>query len=175
MPRGTFKEIISERAIAERVQELGKQISDHYAHYAEGVVAVCVLKGAFIFYADLVRALDFCPALDFVRLASYGHSKSRQDRVLFTKDMEISVADKHVLIVEDIVDTGHSIDYLSKVIAQRKPKTVKICALIDKPERREIEVQVDFSGFYLPEGFIVGYGLDYAEQYRQLRAIYELG
>lgn len=174
MPEGNLREVISEKAIGERVAELGKEISTYYARYAEDVIAVCVLKGAFIFFADLIRKIDFCPGLDFVRMASYGHGTQRQSRVLFTKDMEIAVANKHVLLVEDIVDTGHSIDYLSRVIAQRGPQTVKICALIDKPERREVKVNVDFSGFYLQKGFLVGYGLDYAEQYRQLQGIYEL-
>lgn len=159
-------------AIARRVHELGAAISRDYK--AQPLVMVCVLKGAFIFFADLVRALQVEPELDFVRLASYGSQTSRTDRILFSKDMELSIEDKHVLIVDDIVDTGHSIHYLLNVLRMRKPRSLRVCALVDKQERREVDIHVDYAGFQLSSGFIIGYGLDHAECHRHLPAVYTL-
>ncbi|MBT8762437.1 hypoxanthine phosphoribosyltransferase [Desulfohalobiaceae bacterium Ax17] len=167
-----FKVVYSQRDIQARVQELGAQISKDYAN--EPLVAVCVLKGAFVFFADLMRALTIDPEMDFVRLSSYADQTSTTGKVVFSKDMEISVENKNVLVVEDIVDSGHSINYLTKVLEARKPKSIKICALLDKRERREVDVQVDYPGFVLEKGFVVGYGLDYAEKYRNKDGIYEL-
>ncbi|SMP58976.1 hypoxanthine phosphoribosyltransferase [Desulfonatronum zhilinae] len=164
--------IIDAEAIAKRVRELGANISEHYSD--EPLIMVCVLKGAFIFFADLVRAMPIEPEVDFVRLASYGAQTSRKERILFTKDMELPVQDKHVLVVDDIVDTGHSALYLLNVLRMRGAKSLRVCALIDKRERREVDVSVDFPGFVLSEGFVIGYGLDYAERYRHLPAVYTL-
>ncbi len=164
--------IIDAEAIAKRVRELGADISEHYGD--EPLVMVCVLKGAFIFFADLVRAMPIEPEVDFVRLASYGAQTSRKERILFTKDMELPVQGKHVLVVDDIVDTGHSALYLLNVLRMRGAKSLRVCALIDKRERREVDVSVDFPGFVLSEGFVIGYGLDYAERYRHLPAVYTL-
>jgi hypoxanthine phosphoribosyltransferase len=169
-----LKTIFSREAIQRRVEELAAAISEDYGGKTEPLVAVCVLKGAFVFFADLIRELRFGPELDFVRLASYGKETSRGEKVVFTKDIEVSIADKHVLIVEDIVDTGNTVDYLARVLKTRNPKSVKICALVHKISRREVPVNIDFYGFKLTEGFIVGYGLDYAEQYRNLPNICEL-
>lgn len=164
--------IISSEAIAHRVRELGSDISRHYLD--EPLVMVCVLKGAFIFFADLVRALSIEPEVDFVRLASYGGQTTRKERILFTKDMELPVQDKHVLVVDDIVDTGHSAHYLLNVLSMRGAKSLKVCALVDKQQRREVDVCVDFPGFVLSEGFVVGYGLDHAERHRHLPAVYTI-
>ncbi|PTN38243.1 hypoxanthine phosphoribosyltransferase [Desulfonatronum sp. SC1] len=164
--------IIDAEAIAKRIRELGAKISEKYGD--EPLVMVCVLKGAFIFFADLVRAMTIEPEVDFVRLASYGAQTSRKERILFSKDMELSVQDKHVLVVDDIVDTGHSALYLLNVLRMRGAKSLRVCALIDKRERREVDVAVDFAGFVLSEGFVIGYGLDYAERYRHLPAVYTL-
>lgn len=164
--------IIDAEAIAKRVRELGAGISEHYGD--EPLVMVCVLKGAFIFFADLVRAMNIEPEVDFVRLASYGAQTSRKERILFTKDMELPVQNKHVLVVDDIVDTGHSALYLLNVLRMRGAKSLRVCALIDKRERREVDVSVDFPGFVLSEGFVIGYGLDYAERFRHLPAVYTL-
>ena len=169
-----LKTIFSREAIQRRVEELAAAISEDYGCKTEPVVAVCVLKGAFVFFADLIRELHFGPELDFVRLASYGKETSRGEKVVFTKDIEVSIADKHVLIVEDIVDTGNTVDYLARVLKTRNPRSVKICALVHKTSRREVPVNIDFYGFKLTGGFIVGYGLDYAEQYRNLPNICEL-
>jgi hypoxanthine phosphoribosyltransferase len=164
---------ISAEQIAGRVAELGRDVSASY----EGdtpLVCICVLKGAFLFFSDLIRRIDREIEVDFVRLASYGTAVNRGEDIVFSKDLEISIEGKDVLVIEDIVDTGHSMDFLLHVLRRRNPKSLKICALIDKHERRERKVIVDFSGFKLSEGFIVGYGLDYAERYRELDGIYEL-
>lgn len=167
-----LKEIIGAEQIKNRVQEMGQKISSDYQD--QSLVTVCVLKGAFIFYADLVRALSIDPEMDFVRMSSYGNQTSTSGKVVFSKDMEIPVKGKNVLIVEDIVDTGHSVSYLKKVLEARGPDSIKTCALIDKHERREVPISVDYAGFVLQRGFIVGYGLDYAEKYRNLPGIFEL-
>ncbi|XPV76423.1 MAG: hypoxanthine phosphoribosyltransferase [Desulfovibrio sp.] len=166
-----LEEVISAQKIQERVKELGRQISEDYKD--EPLICVCVLKGAFLFFADLVRHIETSPEIDFVRLSSYGAGTSRSGEMLFTKDLEVSIEGKHVLLVEDIVDTGHSMEFLKHVFEKRNPKSLKICALIDKNERREIDLQVEYPGFE-QGGFLVGFGMDYAEKYRELGAIYEL-
>lgn len=164
---------ITAEQIAERVESMGKEIAASYEGN-ESLVCICVLKGAFLFFSDIIRKIDRDIEVDFVRLASYGTATSRSDDIVFSKDLEISIENKDVLVIEDIVDTGHSMDFLLNVLRMRKPKSLKICSLIDKHERREKEVHVDFAGFKLEDGFIVGYGLDYAERYRELDGIYEL-
>ena len=167
-----MKEVFSSAEIQSRVEELAAQIDDVYK--GETLVAVCVLKGAFPFFSDLVRAMKTDLLIDFVRLASYGDRASSSEHVQITKDVEISLEGRHVLIVEDIVDTGRSMDFLMRYFSSRGAKSIRLAALIDKKERREFSVHSDFAGFDLPAGFIVGYGLDYAERYRTLPAIYEL-
>jgi hypoxanthine phosphoribosyltransferase len=164
---------ITASQISARVEALGREVAASYP--GDGpLVCICVLKGAFLFFADLIRRIDREIEVDFVRLASYGTAVSRGEDIVFSKDLEISIEGKDVLVIEDIVDTGHSMDFLLHVLRRRNPKSLKICALIDKHERRERKVTVDFAGFKLSEGFIVGYGLDYAERYRELDGIYEL-
>ncbi len=167
-----MREVFSEELIRRRVRELAADIDDVYK--GETVVAVCVLKGAFPFFSDLVRAMKTDVLIDFVRLASYGDRASSSEHVQITKDVEISLEGRHVLIVEDIVDTGRSMDFLMRYFSSRGAKSIRLAALIDKKERREFSVHSDFAGFDLPSGFIVGDGLDYAERYRTLPAIYEL-
>lgn len=164
---------ITAEEIRERLDVLGREIAASYE--GDGpLVCVCVLKGAFLFFSDLIRRIDKDIEVDFVRLASYGNASSRSEDIVFSKDMEIPVEGKDVLIIEDIVDTGHSMDFLVHVLKRRNPKSLKICAFIDKHERREVDITVDFAGFKLNKGFIVGYGLDYAERYRELDGVYEL-
>ncbi|WP_018124407.1 hypoxanthine phosphoribosyltransferase [Desulfovibrio oxyclinae] len=165
---------ITGETIRERIDVLGREIVQSYENNEEPLVCICVLKGAFLFFSDLIRRVDRPMEVDFVRLASYGSATSRSEDVIFSKDLEVPIEGKDVLVIEDIVDTGHSMDFLLHVLKRRNPKSLKICALIDKHERRETGVQVDFAGFNLSEGFIVGYGLDYAERYRELDGIYEL-
>lgn len=167
-----FVPLFDRTQIETRAKELGQEISRYYGQ--EPLVCVCVLKGAYAFFTDLMRNLSIHPVMDFVRLSSYADQTSRQSKMVFSKDMEIDITDKHVLIVEDIVDTGHSMKFLTKVLEAREPRSIKIAAMIDKYERRDVDVMVDFVGFSVPHGYIVGYGLDYAEQYRELDGIYDL-
>jgi hypoxanthine phosphoribosyltransferase len=171
----TEKRLLFSRAmINERIDALAGEIDAHYASIQEPVVLVCVLKGAFMFFADLVRRLTIQPELEFVRMASYGHGTTRGETICFSKDVELDLDGRHVLIVEDIVDTGHTAAYLLNAFARRNPASLRICACIHKSGRREVDLPVDFHAFSLQQGFVVGYGLDCAEQYRQLEAIYEL-
>jgi hypoxanthine phosphoribosyltransferase len=164
--------VFSREVIEQRVRELGEEISKRYK--GKQLVVVCVLKGAFIFCADLLRTLSIEVEVDFVRLGSYGTGKSSLGKVLFKSDLELSIENKNVLIVEDIVDSGNSMSYLKEVLSARGPASIAICSLIDKKERRDTNVQVDFSGFHLEKGFVIGYGLDFSEKYRHLDSVYEI-
>lgn len=165
--------VYSRECIARRVFELGMEIDRFYGK--ESLVAICVLKGAFVFFSDLVRAIDNPNLeLDFVRLSSYGMNSTSSRHVIFNKDIETDIFDKHVLVVEDIVDSGHTMRFLLDQLQARKPRSLAVAALVDKSERREAEVQVRFAGFTLPAGFIVGYGMDYAEHFRNLPEICEI-
>lgn len=169
----TLKVVIDSETLHKRVAELGAEVSAYYA--GKPLVAVCVLKGAFLFFADLVRHIkNDALETDFVRMSSYGSGTSRGRQTIFSKDMEVDVAGKHVLLVEDIVDTGHSAKFLLEVLEKRGAESIRMCAVVDKHERREVDLTVDFAGFPLQKGFIVGYGMDYAEKYRELDAVYEL-
>lgn len=166
------KLIFSKDQIQSRTKELAEQISRDYA--GKELVIIGVLSGAFIFVADLVRAIDMPLEIDFIRVASYGAGSVSSGTVTFTKDIELSIKGKNVLLVEDIVDTGKTLSFLKQHISDKKPASLKICTLIDKKERREISVNVDYSGFEIKEGFLVGYGLDYAEQHRHYPHIFHL-
>ena len=168
----TLKEVISEQEIHKRVKELGKEISKVYE--GDPLVILCTLKGAFLFFSDLVRSITCPHEIDFVRVASYGNSDTSSNTISFTKDIEINIEGKHVLIVEDIVDTGLTMEFLLTQFNARKAKSVKVATLLSKKARREKSVAIDFVGFYILDGFLVGYGLDYAEKYRSLPSINEL-
>ncbi len=162
-----IRPLYTAQAIAARVEALAKEIDATYGD--EPVVVVGVLKGAFIFYADLVRALKNPHVeLDFLRISSYGSDATSSRVVTITKDIEVDIEDKHVLLVEDIIDSGHSMLFLQELFAMRPVRSFKSVVLLDKKERREVDVCADFVAFTLDEGFVVGYGLDYAEQYRNL-------
>lgn len=165
--------LYDENRIAERVGELAAEIDAVYGN--QPLVAICVLKGAFIFFSDLARALKNPNLeLDFVRLASYGMNTESSKNVILGKDIETDILNKHVLVVEDIVDSGHTMRFLLDQLSARSPKSLKIACLVDKYERREADIQVDFPGFRLSKGFIVGYGLDFAEKFRTLPCICEI-
>ncbi len=166
--------VISKNVISHRIQELGQEISRDLA--GEELVVIGVLKGAFIFMADLIRSLTIPAKIDFVRLKSYGQETESSGQVTITKDVEgeIELRGRNVLVIEDIVDTGLTLDFLKKHLEQHKPKDVRICALIDKLERRERYVDLDYVGFEVAQGYLIGYGLDAAEEYRCLPDIYEL-
>lgn len=166
-----LKPVFTAEEIAERTRALAAEINRRYA--GEPLLMVCVLKGAFLFFADLVRALDVRPEVDFVRVASYGSGTSSSQHIQCTKDVEVSLEGKHVILVEDIVDTGNTVHFLGEMMKNRGAKSLAVAALVDKRERRTVPVTVDFAGFALSDGFIVGYGLDYAEKYRELPGIFE--
>ncbi len=164
--------LISREAIARRVEELAAQISQDYR--GQEVLLVGVLKGAFIFLADLVRAMDFPVEVDFVRLRSYGAGTQSSGAVEVTKDVEASLAGRPVLIVEDIVDVGLTLEFLRRHLLRKGPRSLKICCLIDKQERRQVDVPLDYVGFTVERGFLVGYGLDCGEKDRTLPEVYAL-
>ncbi len=166
------KLLFSRQEIARRVEELADRISRDYA--GQDLLLVGILKGAFIFLADLVRALEFPVEVDFVRLRSYGAGTQTSGEVHLTKDVEVPLKDRHVLVVEDIVDAGLTLDFLLGHLASHQPASLKICCLIDKRERRQVEVPLDYVGFPVAKGFLVGYGLDCGEKLRTLPEIYEI-
>jgi hypoxanthine phosphoribosyltransferase len=161
--------LISSEQIQSRIKELGEQISKDYP---DGQLhLVCILKGACFFMTDLARALDRDVFLDFMGISTYGKGKTSSGEVKVTKDLDISLEGVDVVIVEDIVDSGVTLNYLLHVLEQRRPRSIRIAALLDKPERRLRPVHVNYVGFEIPDKFVVGYGLDYAERYRNLDAI----
>jgi len=163
---------ISKEKIQQRVEALAKEISSDYE--GKEPVLIGILNGAVFFFADLMRAIDIPTKMDFVRAASYGSGTKSSGRVRLTKDIEIPIKGKPVILVEDIVDSGLTLSYLKKKFAKRGAASLKICALIDKLERKERDVYVDYCGFQIQEGFLVGYGLDCNEEYRYLPEIYRL-
>lgn len=163
--------VFTRQQIQERVQALAAQVDAHYGNAP--LLVVCVLKGACIFFADIVRNLrNPNVSLEFVRLSSYGMSDTASSTVSVGKDIEVSLEGKHVLVVEDILDTGKSMTKLMEYFAAHNPASLRLAVLVDKAERRQVPIYADFVGFHIREGFIVGYGLDYAEQFRQLPDIY---
>ncbi len=167
-----LKLLYSQRDISLRVKELALQISKDYE--GKELFLIGILKGAFIFLSDLVRALQIPVKIDFVRLQSYGSKTESSLEVKLTKDIESAIEGKEVLIVEDIVDTGITLRFLLQRLRERNPRSLKICALIDKEQRRKAEIDVDYVAFRLSGGFVVGYGLDFDEKYRYLPGIYEI-
>ncbi len=160
---------ISDVEIQNRVAELGARIT---ADYPDGdLILVGILKGAFIFLADLARAIRRPVRLEFMGISSYGKGKTSSGEVKVTKDLDASIEGAHVIIVEDIVDTGVTLNYLIGLLGNRKPASIRIAALLDKPERRIRPVQATYTGFSIPDEFVVGYGLDFAEDYRGLKDI----
>ena len=164
--------VLSKEEIEAAVANLAKKLSVDYENHE--LVLVGVLKGAFVFLADLIRHLTIDVKVDFVRLASYGAKRSSSGEVRLTKELEIDIQNKDVLIVEDIVDTGLSLTFLVDYLNAFKPRTVRICTMIDKRERRETDIHVDYAACVVEQGLLVGYGLDHAEIYRNLPAVYDL-
>ena len=174
-----LKVLISRQEIAKRVRELGAEISKDYS--GQSVMLVGVLKGAAIFLSDLARQLDLNATFDFIGVSSYGNRptptqelKSGWDstgEVKLTKDVDQTIKDKNIILVEDILDTGLTMTYLKRMLQARQPKSLKVAALLDKPSRRKLPLEGDYVGFKIPDEFVVGYGLDYAEKYRNLADI----
>lgn len=166
--------LISEEDIVSKVAELGKIIGEDYK--GEDLVVVGILRGAAIFMADLVRNIDdrVNVSMDFMSVSSYGVSTTSSGVVRINKDLDNVIKDKHVLIVEDIVDTGLTLSYLKRVLLEREPRSLALCSLLDKKERRVADISVDYVGFDIPDIFVVGYGLDCAERWRNLRSVYSV-
>jgi len=164
------KILFSRAAIQKRVQELGGQISGDYA--GRELVVIGILKGAFIFMADLIREIRIPCNIDFIRVASYDASSESSGKVVMTKDIETSIKGRDILIVEDIVDTGLTLQYLVRWLKERNPNSLKICVFLDKRKRRKVSFEADYVGFTIDDGFVVGYGLDFNEQYRFFPDVY---
>ncbi len=158
--------LVTEEEIEEKVKELGKQITEDYKD--KDLILVGILKGAVIFMSDLARSIKMPIGMDFMAVSSYGRSATSTGEVRIIKDLDFSVENKDVLIVEDIIDTGYTLAYLTDNLKKRGAASVKVCTLLDKPERRKVDVPVDYLGFAIPDEFVVGYGLDYSEMGRNL-------
>lgn len=164
---GDVQEILVTReALQEKAQELGKRISGDYE--GKELVLIGVLKGGVVFFSDLIRNISIPIEMDFISVSSYGSSTKSSGVVRIIKDIDIDISGKHVLIVEDLVDTGLTLRYLKDLFEDRGPKDVKVCTALDKPSRRQVEVQVAYNGITIPDKFVVGYGLDYNGKYRNL-------
>ena len=166
LERGVARTLIDEQTLRNRVAELGHEISGDYA--GRDLLLVGVLKGAVFFMADLMRHLSIPCEVDFMAISSYGASTDSSGVVRILKDLDINIEGRHVLVVEDIIDSGLTLSYLVRTLEARAPETLEICALLTKPDRREIDVRVRYTGFEIPNEFVIGYGLDYAERYRNL-------
>ncbi len=164
-----IKELISAEKLDKRIQEMAAEISKDYAN--QELLMVGVLKGSFVFMADLIRHLNCDVEVDFMGTVSYGASTKSSGEVRITKDLEQSVAGRHVLLVEDIVDTGLTLRYLLDTLRNRQPASLRVCALLDKPARRRVRASLDYYGFIIPNAFVVGYGLDYAQKFRGLNFV----
>ena len=160
------KIMITRDEIQTQVKEVAKRISADYQ--GKTPVVVCILKGAVMFFADLLRELDFPLVTDFMAISSYGSSTKSTGVVKLVKDLDRDICGRDVLVVEDIVDSGRTLSYLLEMLKDRGPASLRLCTLLDKPERRVIDVHVDYTGFNIPDEFVVGYGLDYDQRYRNL-------
>ena len=159
--------LISEEQLQNRIRELARDIQADYVD-VENVLLLCVLKGAYIFLSDLSRLLDIPHEVDFMAVSSYGSGTTSSGAVRIVLDLKQDITDQHVLIVEDIIDSGRTLAYMRRNLLARSPASLRICTLLNKPERREVDVPVDYLGFDIPDKFVVGYGLDYAQHYRNL-------
>ncbi|GEL06633.1 hypoxanthine phosphoribosyltransferase [Salisediminibacterium halotolerans] len=158
--------LLSEEQIQKRVKELAEEIERDFNN--EPIVLIAVLKGSFVFAADLMRSVSGNVQVDFISVSSYGNQTETTGKVRLLKDLDTNITDENVVVVEDIVDSGLTLHFLIDHLNMHKPKALKICSLLDKPERRQVEMEIDYVGFRIPDKFIVGYGIDYAQQYRNL-------
>jgi hypoxanthine phosphoribosyltransferase len=165
-----LKKLFSREDIEETVKKLAARIERDYDD--ERIIFICLLKGSFMFTSDLVRCVANPSMVDFIRVSSYGNNMTSKGSITITKDLEEDITGENVVIVEDIIDSGLTLTYVTDMLRKRNPKSLKICALLDKRARREIEIEGDYVGFTIDDGFVVGYGIDYAEQYRNLPEIF---
>ena len=159
---------ISEEDIKNKIKQLGAQITKDYSGSDKNLLVISILKGAVVFMADLIREIDVDLSIDFMITSSYGASTTSRGNVKIIKDLDINIQNYDILIVEDILDSGYTLSKVMDILRTRHPKSLKLCTLLDKPDRRVAEVKWDYCGFVIPDEFIVGYGLDYAEKYRNL-------
>ena len=169
VPPETMEVLFSRDQIAQRVRAIGQQISADYA--GRPIVLIGVLKGAAIFLSDLARSITVDNTFDFVAVSSYGRAKVSSGQVKLIKDIDNSIEDKHVILVEDILDTGLTLSYLRQLMLQHKPASLKIATCLDKPDRRLVPIEADYVGFKIPNHFVIGYGMDFAERYRGVEDI----
>lgn len=162
----TVRVLLSEEEVDKKIAEIGKQISEDY--HGEPVHLICVLKGGVFFTCELAKRLTIPVSMDFMSVSSYGAATKSSGVVKIIKDLDEGIEGKNVLVVEDIIDSGRTLSYLLENLKNRNPKSLKLCTLLDKPERRVVEVNVDYTCFNIPDEFVVGYGLDYAQKYRNL-------
>ena len=162
----TIRELVSEQEVEARVCELGRQISEDYA--GRQVHLICVLKGGVFFMCELAKRITVPVSMDFMSVSSYGDGTKSSGVVRIAKDLDETLEGKDVLVIEDIIDSGRTLSYLLEVLQKRNPASMRLCTLLDKPDRRTHEVHVDYVGFEIPDEFVVGYGLDYAQKYRNL-------
>jgi hypoxanthine phosphoribosyltransferase len=160
------KPIVTQEAMRARIRELGRQITADYAQ--KDLIMIGILKGAYVFYADLARAIGLPLKVDFLVVSSYAGKAKSSGKIRVLTELTEDIAGRDVLLVEDIVDSGCTLQHLRKALGARKPKSIKVCALLNKPDRRQVEVKVDYVGFNIPNKFVVGYGLDYRQNYRNL-------
>lgn len=162
----TIETLISEEKIKERVKELAQQIDEDFK--GEEVLLIGLLRGSVVFLSDLAREMKTEATMDFMVVSSYGNKMESSRDVKIKKDLEEDVSERNVVIVEDIIDTGNTLKKVQQILQTREPKKVKICTLLDKPDRREVDINVDYVGFQIPDEFVVGYGIDYAQKHRTL-------
>jgi len=162
----SIRVLIPEKDVAARIEEMGRRISEDYE--GKQVHLICVLKGGVFFMCELAKKINVPVSLDFMSVSSYGDGTSSNGVVRIVKDLDESLEGKDVLVVEDIIDSGRTLSYLLEILEKRKPKSMRLCTLLDKPDRRVSDVKVDYVGFEIPDEFVVGYGLDYAQKYRNL-------
>ena len=166
MEKHHIEVMLSEEKVDARIKELGEQISRDYA--GKSVHLICILKGSVYFTCELAKRITVPVTMDFMQCSSYGGETKSSGIVKIVKDLDETIMDRNVIIIEDIIDSGRTLSHLKKLLAQRNPASLKICTLLDKPERRVVDVDVEYTGFTIPDEFVVGYGLDYDQKYRNL-------
>ena len=166
MEKHHIEVMLSEEKVDARIKELGEQISRDYA--GKSVHLICILKGSVYFTCELAKRITVPVTMDFMQCSSYGGETKSSGIVKIVKDLDETIMDRNVIIIEDIIDSGRTLSHLKKLLAQRNPDSLKICTLLDKPERRVVDVDVEYTGFTIPDEFVVGYGLDYDQKYRNL-------
>lgn len=161
-----IKVMISEEEVDKKIVEIAEKINEEFK--GQEVHLICILKGSVFFTCELAKRITLPVTIDFMQVSSYGDGTESSGRVRIAKDLDESVEDKNIIVIEDIIDSGRTLSYLMNLLKARNPKSIKLCTLLDKPDRRVVDINVDYTGFVIPDEFVVGYGLDYAQKYRNL-------